>query len=423
MYTYMEYLQKRFDAAAGWDEDNLFANITASLRALLEFGVPTWGRLNVSSKLTPHLALSFTLLNRHQINGSVAYLYSLLPLAGDGTAAVALQEAVAGFRPLRLAPPPQAAAAQAAAAQAAASQIASEAAPAASQTSRAALRPRRRQPHAPHAPHAPPAPPARPAVAASASLLYGRLYFPGSALEAMLIKRFSPSSRLLVKCVSNPHAHKNGTMILYLQTNTARFLREFVYSTNEALFGFRCLYNLSRSPLLPKLDNLVMLIGTEVWYAALSTSPGLLTALRYLTRLALTGKPMTMTLACNPILGHVSSTYTIKTSVRSTFCSKYDFNWFLYASNLSLGFELFSYRGALGAAAARTDNAVDAFQHRVNESDFGSVLKVSTSLSDKVVKVLWEGKVKDFLVSTGVHLSMRGRPEVGKVGLSLSYAC
>lgn len=392
MYTYMEYLQKRFDAAAGWDEDNLFANITASLRALLEFGVPTWGRLNVSSKLTPHLALSFTLLNRHQINGSVAYLYSLLPLAGDGTAAVALQEAVAGFRPPRLAPP-------------------AISASDASHTG-AALRPRRH-------PHAPP----RPVAAATASLLYGRLYFPGSALEAMLIKRFSPSSRLLVKCVSNPHAHKNGTMILYLQTNTARFLREFVYSTNEALFGFRCLYNLSRSPLLPKLDHLVMLLGTEVWYAALSTSPGLLTALRYLTRLALTGKPMTMTLACNPILGHVSSTYTIKTSVRSTFCSKYDFNWFLYASNLSLGFELFSYRGALGAAAARTDNVVAAFQHRVNESDFGSVLKVSTSLSDKVVKVLWEGKVKDFLVSTGVHLSMRGRPEVGKVGLSLSYAC
>ena len=67
------------------------------------------------------------------------------------------------------------------------------------------------------------------------SLLYGRMYFPGSALEAMIIKRISENTQLLIKCVNNPHLLKNGTMIVYLQNNTAKYLREFIYSTNESL--------------------------------------------------------------------------------------------------------------------------------------------------------------------------------------------
>ena len=139
-------------------------------------------------------------------------------------------------------------------------------------------------------------------------------------------------------------------MIVYLQNNTAKYLRELIYSTNEALIGLRCLYNLGDATshnftninpaVIPKFDNSVVSIGTEIWYAARTMSPGLSAALRYSTRSTSTGKPLTMTLAINPIVGHVSSTYTVKTSVASTFCSKYDFNVFSYASNLSLGFEL-----------------------------------------------------------------------------------
>lgn len=479
----MEYLQKCFYNTTGWNEDNIFSNITATSQSLLEFNIPNGMKLDISSKSTEHLASSFTLTNHHSINGSIAYLYSSLALKNTmGTKDVSLQDAISGFR---------------------------------------IIEPKNSLNYNPPK-----------GGNDRNSMLYGRMYFPGSALEAMVIKRLSSQTQLLLKCISNPQLNKNGTMIVYLQKNTPRYLREFIYSTNEALFGFRCLYNLnggstsggSGSQLIPKFDNSVMSIGTEVWYAALSTSPGLSTAFRYSTRSTSTGKPLTMTLACNPILGHISSTYTVKTSVSSTFSSKYDFNWFSYASNLSLGFELYNYSNehqkhnfADDIWGIQTDNGkspiepttnaknnrsknsrklsssikkgegsqhtqidpltfdpykdkmpivnpiqnldnyyhinptllpsrhehdqlsdgnmpvdsynasvMTAFQNLVNESDFASVLKISTSMNDRMLKVLWEGRFKDFLASTGVQLSLNSQtlaPEIGKFGLSLSYAC
>ncbi|CAI5756491.1 unnamed protein product [Candida verbasci] len=422
MYTYMEYLQKCYYKSIGWNEDNIYSNITATSNALLEFSIPNGIKIDNSNKTTDYSASSFTLSNQHQINGSLAYLYSSIPLTNTmGTKEISLQDAIAGFKiiePVLLVN----------------KQLNSN------------------------------------LNSKSSSLLYGRMYFPGSALEAMLIKRISENTQLLIKCISNPHLEKNGTMIVYLQNNKTKYSRELIFSTNELLLGVRCLYNLGSSlnskinpNLIPKFDNSVVSIGTELWYAARTMSPGLSTALRYSTRSTSTGKPLTMTLAINPILGHVSSTYTVKTSVASTFCSKYDFNFFSYASNLSLGFELYSYsrkknnlksfpikndlpptnteilnqirsidngyqiKPDLVSSKTLNNQAVTtAFQNLVNESDFSSVLKVSTSLNDKMMKLLWEGRCKDILVSTGVKIALNpttNTPEVNRLGISFSYAC
>ncbi|KSA02114.1 Mitochondrial distribution and morphology protein 10 [Debaryomyces fabryi] len=469
----MEYLQKCFYKSTNWNEDNIFSNITATSQALLEFPIPNGCKVDLSSKATEHLASSFTLSNYHSINGSLAYLYSSIPLRNTmGTKDISLQDAISGFKMLELNP----------------------------STTNALQNPVYKNTHD--------------------SLLYGRMYFPGSALEAMIIKRISAQTQLLIKCINNPHLDKNGTMIVYLQKNTPKLLREFIYSTNEALFGFRCLYNFgslesssnksNSSNLIPKFDNSVISIGTEIWYAALSMSPGLSTAFRYSTRSTSTGKPLTMTLACNPILGHISSAYTVKTSVASTFCSKYDFNVFSYASNLSLGFEIYNYSSNntpntatapprinnndpqfLGSNNSDTkgnvhirspdvlnyknhssnkqnviispiqaldnyyhinptllpstksevddvgkplesqedsnnETAMAAFENLVNESDFSSVVKLSTSLNDKMLKLLWKGRCKDFLVTTGVKMVLNpvtNTPEFNRFGISFSYAC
>ena len=458
----MEYLQKCFYKSTNWNEDNIYSNITATSQALLDFPIPNGFKIDSSSKTTDYLASSFTLSNHHQINGSLAYLYSSIPLTNTmGTKDVSLQDAIAGFRIIE---------------------------PMVGLSSKLTNN----------------------IIQNRSSLLYGRMYFPGSALEAMIIKRITKNSQLLIKCVNNPHLEKNGTMIVYLQNNTAKYLRELIYSTNEALIGLRCLYNLGNDAtshnfphvnpaVIPKFDNSVISIGTELWYAARTMSPGLSAALRYSTRSTSTGKPLTMTLAINPIVGHISSTYTVKTSVASTFCSKYDFNVFSYASNLSLGFELYSYANkkkntfpsfehheiyssseenkylkkhpelqrhhrvpikshkyqgnrtiinpiqnldnvyhinptllsSTTNSPTNNDNSntsetvTAAFQNLVNESDFSSVFKFSTSLNDKVVKILWEGRLKDFLVSTGVKLSLNpitNTPEFNKLGISFSYA-
>lgn len=445
MYSHMEYLQRCFSTTTGWNDDNMFSHILATSNALLHFDVPHGGKLEISSMATAHLASSMTLSNLNSINGLLAYLYLSCPVRNaSGTRDILLQEAVSSFRIIE----PHALL----------------------ESARARKRRFRRS-----------------------SLVYGRMYFPGLALEAMLIKRLSKrlskDTQLLVKCISNPRLRNNGTMIVYLQENAARFSREYIYLTNEALFGFRCLYNFGKPtrPALghaqPKFDNSVVLVGAELWYAAMSMSPGLSTAVRYSTRLTLTGKPLTMTVSCNPILGHVSSTYNVKTSVSLTVCSKYDFNWFLYASNLSVGFELYNFKNADKASDTKNGTAhgphnihydtlaplddkplrktaagqrldghaghrldgnlsrrldghtslmdpsgqevMTAFQNLVKSSDFSSVVKGSMSLSERVVRLVWTGRYKDFLVSAGGTLQMDQQtkaPEIGRWGISLAYA-
>lgn len=439
----MEYLHKCFNKSTGWNTDNIFDNILATSNALIDFQVPNGGKIEISSQATPYLASSMTLSNRQAVTGLLAYLYLSVPIKNAiGTKDISLQDAIAGFRIIH--------------------------------PNSSLVRSKKSY-----------------KVFQKGSLLYGKMYFPGSALEAMFIKRINANLQLLVKCINNPHLHKNGTMIVYLQENNPRFSREYIYSTNEALIGFRCLYNFGEqansfpaTPVIPKFDNSVVSVGAELWYAAQSMSPGLSTALRYSTRSTSTGKPLTMTLSCNPILGHISLTYNVKTSVSSTVCSKYDFNWFLYASNLSMGVELYNFsknspfysstrntsqssihydtlapivdpevlarsvtnnsqtfeppstttsqrdsiftRGASKYGESASQEFVNAFQNLVKESDFSSVIKASTSLNDRMLKLLWVGKYKDFLVSTGVKLTLSSEtvaPEVARFGVSLAYGC
>lgn len=443
MYSRMEYLHKCFNKTTGWNTDNIFDNILATSDALLDFQVPNGAKLEISSQASPHLALSMTLSNRQAVTGSLAYLCSSVPIKNAiGTRDISLQDAIAGFRLIRPTP-----------------------------IWETSLRSKN--------------------VASGDYLMYGKMYFPGSALEAMAITRINPTLQLLIKCISNPQLHKSGTMIMYLQKNTPRFSREFIFSTNETLLGFRCLYNLGEqtdktrtTTMSLNFDNSVTSIGAELWFAALSMSPGLSAAFRHSTRSTSTGKPLTMTLTCNPILGHISLTYNVKTSVSSTVCSKYDFNWYLYASNLSMGFELYSFSKKSpffsstqnrsqssihydtlaptadpeilahsvtnnaqsfqpqsrqseplfpkrSAAAAKynetkSQEVVNAFQNLVRESSFSSVIKASTSLNDRMLKLLWISRYKDFLISTGVSLSLNSEtavPELGRVGVSFTYGC
>ena len=99
MYTHMEYLQRCFYKSTSWNEDNIYANVTATSQALLDFSIPSGAKLDVSTQATDHLASSMSLLNMHTINGSLAYLFSSTPLKNTmGTRDVSLQDAVAGFR-------------------------------------------------------------------------------------------------------------------------------------------------------------------------------------------------------------------------------------------------------------------------------------------------------------------------------------
>ncbi|SCU90513.1 LANO_0D09032g1_1 [Lachancea nothofagi CBS 11611] len=408
MIEYMEQVLRSFELCTGWSRDNSYENITATSENLLNFDVPAGLKCQVSNKSTPNTYSTFELSNNKLINGSLAYLY---------TNCKGLENYISNSRDIQL-------------------QDASE-------TYRQ-IRPlyRHRDSKKEFEP---------------SSLWYGRMYYPTSTLEAMVAKRLSPETQFVAKCLSSL-AH-TSVLTLYWQKDSGQNCQEWIASSNEGLVGYRVLHNFigSQSKLNSSLyNNSSLSIGGELWFGLMNTSPACSTTLRYCTHSANTGKPLTLTLSWNPLFGHVSSTYSVKASSGATISSKYDFNLYSIESNLSFGCDLWrsgNKKSKLKAhedlsEAASTRNSkyaedspmfyhlmagslnsqkllddlnvtfasslhkinkersiIQKFENSLIDANFTSVWRLSTSLRDKNLKVLWEGKYKGFLISAGTELT------------------
>ncbi|OWB71205.1 hypothetical protein B5S31_g890 [[Candida] boidinii] len=306
MLDYMEYVEKCFYQATGWDEDNTYGQLLASSRNLLYFPIPKGFKLDVSSRSTEYSYSSATLSQLNRLSGSVSYLYCSKNLNNVfPSSSVPLRNTLNSYKIVRQYQ---------------------------TKEEREALTKENYKP----------------------VLFYGKLYFPSQFLEAMMIKRFT-NTQLIVKCISTPRSTNkkgSGIITMYLQREVGKSSQEFIYSSNESLLGFRFLYNLKQKldQDFPKTSNInkifnydggsSLAFGAEIWYAALSRAPGISTALRYCTHITSIGNPLTITISLNPLLGSMSASYAIKTSIGSTFCSKYDFNIYSYESDLTLGCDL-----------------------------------------------------------------------------------
>ncbi|BAP70346.1 hypothetical protein KMAR_20334 [Kluyveromyces marxianus] len=441
MIDYMDYVLRQFERCTSWNNDNSYENIVGTSRNILQFDVPEALKVQVNNKSTPYSYNTLEITNNKTINGSLSYLYTNCENLGqfvDGSTSVRLQQMTQSFRYI--------------------------------------------EPYYHHyksngksqVPKVPTSP---------IYLVYGRMLYPSSTLEAMYVKRFSRNYQLMLKCLSA----KTGPSILtmYLQKNTGANCQELILSTNEALLGYRFVHNFvsagSKSN-LSLYNNSSLSIGSELWCALLNLSPGCSTTLRYCSHATNTGKPLIFTLSLNPLYGHVSSTYSIKTHENLTFSTKYDFNIYSIQSNLTLGMELWKYRfgqrgknvqqqeqDQLGSEQALASESIDdwsqitthdktpmyyhllsqteksshssqkllqdlnltfqsslqkidkerevieSFNDRYNEADFTQVFKASTSLRDRSLRFLWEGKIKGFLISAGVELTQP--PEIAINGL------
>ncbi|KAL9621430.1 MAG: hypothetical protein Q9204_008119 [Flavoplaca sp. TL-2023a] len=145
MLDFMDYVQNAFYEASHWNP-------------LLDFPTPLGIRLHISSLSTPHFASSYTLASTGLLTGSLSYLYTSLPLPSLPTATRSL--------PL----------------------------PAFTPTTYRQLLPLR-----------PPDPPwwweiwhTGRRIDTRDALLYGRLYLPNSTLEALYLRRLSPTSQVKV---------------------------------------------------------------------------------------------------------------------------------------------------------------------------------------------------------------------------------
>lgn len=167
--------------------------------------------------------------------------------------------------------------------------------------------------------------------------------------------------------------------------------------------GFRGIYNFGVTPENISSSSRLSL-GGELYYSVLAKAPGISAALRYTDQSAYTGTPLTMTLMCNPLMGHIAAMYSLSAG-QYAFGSRFEFNAYSYESDLSVGYEVFRQKP------------------KNVETPVFSVFKVSTSLKKQSLNLLCEGRFKELLVSTGLGLALSNQgPEIRGFGISLQYS-
>ena len=207
-------------------------------------------------------------------------------------------------------------------------------------------------------------------------LLYGRLYLPASRLEALYLRRPSPTTLLKVAAVStaprpNSGSHgalsePSGSMLVSLARDTAKYSAEGLLSLDGMVLGARGLYNFGPDPrtqphLLdgsspssgelsrPRQPSGRFSAGAEVYYGVLNKSGGMSTGVRFATLpRSPSGSaggsggvaPYVMTLTLNPLMGNLSSTYAVRAGPALALCSRFDFNFYSYESGFTAGLEL-----------------------------------------------------------------------------------
>ena len=309
------------------------------------------------------------------------------------------------------------------------------------------------------------------------TLLYGRLYLPASHLEALYLRRLSPTSQLKISCVSSSALKSGGSILFLLQRDVGKYSTEYLYSTDSALLGVRGLYNFGADPreglASPEAAELLkaepssgaiatggvdVLAGTkgveakgrfsagaEVYYGLLNKSGGMSTGIRFTTLPSHTGFPYTMTLTLNPLMGNLSSMYAVKASPSLALCSRFDFNVYSYESEFQVGMELWRRRrksekdlewlhkrlrmpgvGGWGESvvAGLVQPALETLDGPAGykDKDTAGVLKARVN-QDWAIGLLWEGKVKELMYTCGLVVDLKKRERIFRgVGLEVQYS-
>lgn len=305
------------------------------------------------------------------------------------------------------------------------------------------------------------------------TLLYGRLHLPYSKLEAIYARRLSPSRQLILTALSSASMPNGGTVFAQLQQDYGTHTNEWIYNTDDALIGFRHMRHLGgditsrlkkatalAQAKLAEAGETVDLLselpfhtlpadlplsaygrfsaGMEIYYGALHKSGGVSMGMRFSTLPFYHGHPRTMTLTVNPLVGHLSSTYAMKVSGLSTVCSRLDFNIFSYESDLTLGGEIWHYPSIRPSYNSQSPNlemdsssdqerlGFERAEHPVNDVANGSerqpsgVIKAYLHSATLSGGLLWEGRIKDFLISFGGKVDLKQRT-LGAVGIEVQY--
>lgn len=293
-----------------------------------------------------------------------------------------------------------------------------------------------------------------------------------------------------------------ASLLTQLSHDTGKYSNEYLFSTDNALFGWRGLWNFGPDPRTsndaasPRLS--LLSAGAEAYYSPVSSLIGMSTGLRFSTLPAATDLPSsvtsssnptspstsspspnsssstssnantnnthpistfpyTLTLTLTPLTGSLSTTYSLRASPNLAFSSRFGFNVYSWESEMVAGCELWR-RGPSTSSISDPDglewarrkmrasdplsptpspfpsdpassspnrspsptisNRTPAGKDEKEEEANGSVLKIRVDQSWNV-RLLWEGRVKELLVSAGVGL---GPSSFSSASTSLSSA-
>lgn len=459
----MDYVIREFGTATNWNYDNSYSFLTATSDAILSFPTPHSATLHVSSLNTANFASSYTLSTLGQLDGSISYLYSNIPLGHvpSQSPGIPLRAIVEGYRdvplPVKL-----------------------------EEIARAV--PRLGNGRKP-------------------TLLHGTLVLPPpSTLTALYARQIRPETLLSVylnsKTVANPAASSPppASILAHIQHDTGRYSIEGLGSTDNALLGLRGLWNfgigkpdedaqgtsllseLGGSPDVPISPEMVdrlsayyrrlsskpslLSAGAEFYYTPYSHVIGLSTGLRFTTlathitpndsakrkskplagtsaaltssllapaNVAQSSFPYTMTLTLNPIIGALASTYSVRATSNLALSSRFDFNVYSWESQYVLGAEIWRGRKTNSSTANAEDGVLSendnlawarkktkdwftpeerALKDERLEREHENVIKLRIDDGCNV-GALWTGRVKSLLVSAGVSISPIGSGSVG----------
>lgn len=425
-----EFIWKLWNQHYGLSQENFYSNLLETSRNLLDFKTPQGLQMNFTSCPSETFANSHRLTIFPNIGGSLSFLHSSRPLLGyKGTKTVPLDEVVAGYKTVLD------------------NQEADD-----TYLKEIWYRGRR--------------------IDYQSTLLYGRLHMPHSKLEAIYARRLSPTRQLILTALSSSELPNQGTIFVQLQQEFERHTNEWIYNTDDALIGYRHMRHLgedakvkfsrilAEAQLSEKMDPAATLLselpfpelpadlplstygrfsaGLEIYYGALHKSGGISFGMKFATLPFYHGSPRTMTLTVNPLVGHLSSTYSMKVQGLTTVCSRLDFNIFSYESDLTLGAELWHYNARPKIDMKDGDKAEHAPEYPRSRLDFEKAVPETTGQGESAVLqpsgvikaymhsatlsggLLWEGRIKDFLVSFGGKFDLT-KGSISNVGIEIQY--
>ncbi|KIW03750.1 hypothetical protein, variant [Verruconis gallopava] len=404
MLTFMDYIQRAFDNESKWNRDNSYATLNLTAQSLLDFPTPLGLRLHVSSLPTPNLATSYTISTTGLVDGSLSYLYSSLPLhIPSRCPRLDLHDFVTGYRHLKA-------------------------------------------PVAPDEEHYWETWHRGARIDTRDVLLYGRIFLPKNRLEAMYLRRTKPTQLIKINAVSDATLNNGGTILALVQNDYGKYSTEFLYSTDSALLGVRGLYNFGTDPRIPiptpaltasikstpegepNAQAGLFSLGSELYYGVLNKSFGLSTGLRFTTLPSYTGFPYTMTLTLNPLMGNLSSSYSVKAGPNLALSSRFDFNFYSYESGVMAGLELWRMRRKEDAEttpdqAEKGYNTTPGVTGRArSENDVAGILKARIDQNWRI-GLLWDGRFKEMLFTVGANIDLKRRDQIFRgIGLEVQYS-